>query len=219
MEQSAKALDLGEVARRLANVVRPCTIAEVDLGGARARASYGEDPNGAPVLTAWLPWISAAAGEDRDWRPPSAGEQAILLAPYGELPAAFILCGVYRDKFPAPESAGTKRVTEYRDGARIEYDTEAHALKALLPGGAMAELQADGGITLTGPVKITGNVGITGKVSATGDVSTDGKVSAKGDVSDKNGRVQEMRTTYNAHVHGVAPGPVTPAIAPTSRMT
>ena len=224
MEQPAKALDLGEVARRLANVVRPCAIAEVDLQRARARASFGEDPRGAPVLTGWLPWMASAAGEDRDWRPPSVGERAVLLAPYGELSVAFILCGAYRDKSPAPESAGTKRVTEYRDGARIEYDSAAHALKAVLPAGATAELEADGGITITGPVTITGNVGITGELTATGNVSADGKVAAKGnveakgDVSDKAGSMQGMRNTYDGHVHGVPPAPVTATPAPTHLM-
>ena len=144
MEAPAKALDLGEVDRRLANVVRPGTVAEVDLAQARARVQYATDKAGLPVLTGWLPWIAAAAGEDRAWRPPSAGEQVLLLSPYGELSAGWILAGAYLAGFPAPDASASKHVTLYRDGARIEYDTREHRLSAALPAGATMALEAPG---------------------------------------------------------------------------
>ena len=219
-EAPAKALDLGEVARRLANTVRAGTVTDVDLERARARVGYATGGDGRPVRTGWLPWIGSAAGEDRDWRPPSVGEQVVLLSPFGELSAAWILPGAYRnDEFPAPESAGTKRVALYRDGARIEYDSEAHELKAVLPAGGKASIEAPGGLSVTGDTGIDGDLSVDGGLSVTGDLDVDGDVTAKGDVSDAKGSMGEMRTTYNAHVHGVAPGPVTPPVAPNSRMT
>ena len=219
MPPPAAALDLAETARRLANVVRAGTVAEVDLAAPRARVRYGADPDGNPVLTGWLPWIGHAAGADRAWRPPSVGEQVVLLAPYGELSAGWILPGAYSENFAAPDASGAKHVLAYRDGAVVFYDSEAHALSAVLPEGATAALNAPGGITVTGDVTIDGDLAVRGNASATGDVEADGSVEAGTNVSDRRGSMQSMRTTYNSHVHGVAPGPVTPPVAPTSRMT
>lgn len=217
-EAPAKALDLGEIARRLANVVRYGSVREVDLDRALARVAYADSGEG-PVLTGWLPFWTRMAGEDRDWRPPSVGEKAVLLSPFGELSAGFVLAGFATRDFPAPESSGANRVALYRDGARIEYDAEAHALKAVLPEGGSASITAPGGLSVDGDTEVDGDLAVDGDLSVTGDLDVDGKVDAGGDVSDASGSMQEMRNTYNAHVHGVAPGPVTPPIAPTSRMT
>ncbi len=222
MEAPAAALDLGEVARRLANVVRAGTVAETDLPAARARVRYADGPDGGPVLTGWLPWI-APAGEDRAWRPPSVGEQVVLLAPYGELSAAWILPGAYRDEFPAPESSGAKSAIAYRDGAIVSYDAEAHELSATLPDGGTASITAPGGLAIDGDTEIDGDVEIDGDLDVTGDISAGKNVSAGGnisagkDVSDKLGSMQRMRTTFNAHTHGVPPAVVVPP--PNQRMT
>lgn len=219
IELPAKALDLGEIARRLANVVRAGTIAEIDLGAARVRVRYGEDPSGGPVLTGWLSWIAPAAGEDRDWRPPSVGEQVLLLAPFGELSAGFALAGIYLASFPAPEASGAKRSMLYRDGARIEYDSETHELSAVLPAAGKASIEAPGGLAVEGDTEITGDLSVTGDLSATGDISAGGDISAKKGISDKLGSMDEMRRTYNAHTHIYAPGFVIPPVPPASRMT
>lgn len=219
LEAPAKALDLGEIARRLANIVRPGTVAEVDLESARVRVRYAAGPDGGPVLTGWLPWIAAAAGEDRDWRPPSVGEQVVMLSPFGELSAGWILPGAYRDDYPAPDSSGTKRVTRYRDGAVVSYDSSTHELSAVLPEGGSASITAPDGLSVDGDTAVDGDVSIDGNLTVTGTVKADGAIASKDKVSDPKGDMDEMRTTYNAHVHGVAPGPVTPPIAPASRMT
>ena len=219
MRPPAKALDLGEALRRLANVVRPGAVAEVDVDPPRARVRYGTDPAGQPVLTGWLPWIERMAGEDRSWRPPSVGEQVILLAPSGELSAAWILPGAYRDMFGAPDSSGAKHVTIYRDGASVSYDAEAHELSAVLPAGATARLAADGGITFDGDLTLNGDLTVNGSAEATGNIEADGNMSAGAQVSDLNGSMTEMRATYNGHLHGVPPGFVTPPVAPNNLMS
>ena len=62
-----------EILRRLENLVRLGTIAEVrHAKPARVRVKTGK------VTTAWRPWFALRAGEDREWDPPTVGEPVIL---------------------------------------------------------------------------------------------------------------------------------------------
>lgn len=204
MQMPAAALDLGEVARRLMNVIRPGTIAETDLPNARARVQYASGPDG-PVLSGWLPWI-AIAGRDRAWQPPSAGEQVLILSPCGELSAGWILAGSYRDDFPAPDASETKHVMAYRDGAIVSYDAEAHELSAALPEGGSASIAAPEGVTINGDVTIDGDL------SATGDIE------AGAAVSDSVGSMAAMRRVFDGHTHVIPGPPPTTVPAPAQKM-
>lgn len=187
---------VAELERRLANMIRTGTVEDLDAGAGRVRVRYGDE-----AVTAPIPWLAEAAGETRDWRPPDPGEQVLLVSPSGEMGLAIALPAVYRDRFPAPASDARESVRVHGDDARFSYDAGAHVLTVALPSGGSLRIEAPDGAVLDG------------------DLAVDGKIAATGDVSDGRGSMQKMRTTYNAHVHGVAPGPVTPAIAPNSRMT
>ena len=229
MEAPAKLLSLSELDRKLANVIRYGAIHDVDHARALARVAWAAGEGGIPVLTGWLPFVTVMAGSDRDWRPPSPGEQVILLAPSGELASAAILAGVYTGDFPAPDASPHKHVTLYRDEARIEYDAEEHKLSAVLPEGGKASLAAPGGLSIEGDTEaagdltVNGNVTVNGDLSATGtlDVSGDatvtGSLTAQGGVSDAQGSMSEMRGTFNVHTHGVPPAVTVPP--PNQRMT
>ena len=133
---------LVELARRLANVVRPGVVAEADHALARVRVKYGEE---AEAVSAWLPWLAGRAGGDLEWWAPEIGEQVLILAPSGELANGIVIAGLYSDARPAPASSSDRHVTRYIDGAEIEYDREAHRLKAVLPEGGTAEITAPDG--------------------------------------------------------------------------
>ena len=78
-----------------------------------------------------------------------------------------------------------------------------------------------GDVTVTGGLDATGDVTSDANIEADGNVTADGNVEAGGNVSDGSATTSSMsamRTKYNAHVHGVPPGIVTPVPAPTSRM-
>lgn len=60
--------ELAELNRRMANLFRPGWVAAVDHQRARVRVQSGE------LLTAWLPWLTQRAGDDRDWWPLEVGE-------------------------------------------------------------------------------------------------------------------------------------------------
>ena len=230
MTSEAQDFRLVELARRLSNVVRPGVIAEADYALARVRVQYG----GPGAVTGWLPWLAARAGGDHSWWAPEIGEQVLILAPSGELSNGIVLAGLYQSNRPAPSDDPDKRLVRYSDGAEIEYDRAAHHLRAVLPEGGAAEITAPDGVTITGDVAITGDVTVTGGVTATENIDADGNVTADGNVEaggnvEADGNVSDgsattssmaaMRTKYNAHVHGVPPGVVTPVVAPTHRMT
>lgn len=149
---------LAELARLIENLIRFGTVEAVQVDPPRVRVKSGN------ITTTWRPWLNLRAGEDREWDPPTVGEQVILFSPSGNLAQGVALTGLSSDQHPANgDREGLHRRT-YRDGAVIEYDSLAHHLRATLPG--TAELIAAGNITLNsgGNIKIAadGNVAITG---------------------------------------------------------
>jgi len=164
----------------LSELIRLGTIASVDLAARRCTVLYGdEDDEDGGATTPPIRWFAPRAGDTRVYSPPSVGEQVMLLCPDGQLAAAVALLGIESDQFPLPGN-GLAEVTEYKDGARIGYDPETHALIAILPGGATALIEATGGLT------IKGDVTIEGKLTASDDVLA-GSVSLK---NHKHGLVQ-----------------------------
>lgn len=212
---------LAELRRRLAAVARLGLVAEVDLERARVRVDYDRDASGNPVQTGWLPWLAGMAGADRSWRPPSVGEQVAVLSPDGDLGGGIVLGSLYRSAHPAPASAATEHRVEYRDGAVVAYDSEAHELRAALPDGATVRIESPGGVSISGDVAVTGDLTVTGDIAADGDVTAEGDVSAEGEVTadgdvTAGGEVSDgktlsaLRRVFDRHVHTVPPAGVPP---------
>lgn len=155
---SINGMNITDLARLLENLIRFGTIEAVQMKPPRVKVKTGT------LITTWRPWLALRAGDDRDWDPPTVGEQVILLSPSGVLAQGVAITGLYSDHLPANgEREGLRRRT-YRDGAVIEYDSVAHHLRATLPG--TVELTATGNISLTSGANITltadGNVAISG---------------------------------------------------------
>ena len=165
---------LAELARLIENLIRLGTVDAVQVKPPRVRIKTGD------ITTAWRPWFALRAGEDREWDPPTVGEQVILFSPSGNLAQGVALTGLFSDLIPANgDREGLHRRT-YRDGAVIEYDSIAKHLRATLPGTAeviavgqidvttQADLNAvalgDININSGGNIQITaaGNIAITG---------------------------------------------------------
>lgn len=166
--------DLATLARLLENLIRFGTIAEVDETAARVKVTTGT------LTTAWLPWLAPRAGADREWNPPTEGEQVILLSPSGQLANGVAITGLFSDLIPANgDLPGLHRRT-YRDGAVIEYDSINNHLRAILPAAGTTELESLGGISIKGPITHqgdytqTGNQNITGTCTVSEDVIADG---------------------------------------------
>lgn len=185
-----------DLIRRLENLIRIGTVADVDHGSARCTVDC------VGIMTAPLPWITARAGTDRTWDAPTVGEQVLVFAPSGEMAQAVVLMGLYHEQNPAPANSGNIKTRHFEDGCVISYDTSAHALTAILPSGGTATLTANGGVTINaksgitinaqggatinGDTSINGNLsvsrGITGGTAGGGGATINGAVIATGDV-------------------------------------
>nr|WP_203792602.1 phage baseplate assembly protein V [Pseudomonas alcaligenes] len=151
-------MNIADLARLIENIVRLGTIAEVQMQPPRVKVSSGN------ITTTWLPWLNLRAGADREWDPPTIGEQVVLLSPSGNLTQGVALTGLFSDLITANgDREGLHRRT-YRDGAVIEYDSIAKHLRATLPGTAEVTAVGDISITSGGQIQIAaaGDVVITG---------------------------------------------------------
>lgn len=161
--------DLAALSRLLENLIRFGVIAAVQMEPPRAQVITGT------LTTAWLPWLALRAGSDREWDPPTIGEQVILFSPSGQLANGIVVTGVFSDHIPANGNrVGLHRRT-YADGTVIEYDSVAHHLNATLADGGTTNLISRGGINLVGNITHQGDYIQTGNQTVTGrvDVSID----------------------------------------------
>lgn len=129
--------DLIELVRRLEQLIRYGTIAELDLPLERCRVQSGS------LLSTWVPWLTLRAGTTVTWSPPTVGEQCILFSPGGRPEGAFALLGLYSQAVPAPSHAANIHQVTWPDGTVVTYDHTAHALVATLAAGGHATLNAD----------------------------------------------------------------------------
>lgn len=128
--------EAGESDRRLACIVQAGVVQEVDVAAARCTVTVGD------WTSDWLPWWSRAAGRVREWRPPSPGEQALLISPSGCLEGGFVLAGFYTDQHgSANGDTDAQTATDYPDGAREHYDHAAHEYRLAVPEGGQIVLQ------------------------------------------------------------------------------
>lgn len=180
-------MNINELIRLILNLARKGTILEVDHQAALCRVASGE------LQTNWIPWLAIAAGTTRDWRPPTTGEQVLLICPGGDPADAVALCGIYSDKAPAPSNSKDTHTRIYPDGAVLEYDHQAHRLTVTLPEGGEILVDAPAAVTIrtkTAKVvadlveidapttKMTGDLDVAGKVSAGQDITTPADVKA-----------------------------------------
>jgi phage baseplate assembly protein V len=156
-----------ETIRRLDNVIRLGTIAEIDLPKARVRVQSLD------ILTDWLPWLTLRAGNVKSWTAPSVGEQCLILSVAGEMNTGVVLTGIYASN--APSQDGNLFLLQFPDGAEISYHFASGALVATNCKTAL--IQAKNSVTIDSPtVLLTGNLQVKGSITAQGEVTGKGVV-------------------------------------------
>ncbi|MBI6603945.1 MULTISPECIES: phage baseplate assembly protein V [Pseudomonas] len=161
--------DLAALSRLLENLIRFGVISAVQMEPPRVQVTTGT------LTTAWLPWLALRAGADREWDPPTLGEQVMLFSPSGQLANGIVVTGVFSDHIPANGNRPGLHRRTYADGTVIEYDSVTHHLKATLVDGGTTNLISKGGINLVGDITHQGDYIQTGNQTVTGrvDVSID----------------------------------------------
>ena len=164
-----------DIQRLIGDLAREGVVVSVDHAAGTARVEFANE-----LTTGDIPWLASRAGATRTWSPPAIGEQVMVLAPEADTARGVIIGSLSSDAHPHPGN-DESILTEYEDGARIGYNPKSHALTAILPGGATVRIDADGGLSLKGPVTVDGDIKSTGTITADIDVIGDGK-SLKGHV-------------------------------------
>lgn len=152
-----------EIVRRLENLVRLGTVAEVrHATPARCRVQTGA------LLTDWLPWITARAGGDRTWWAPEVGEQVIILSPGGNTGAGVVLPAAYSDTNEQPGQRDDVARVVFKDGVSIEYDRALHVLRVSSPQLITLRVSSQ--------VRIEGDLYVNGRLHVTRDIRSDGQI-------------------------------------------
>lgn len=177
--------DIGEIDRRIACMLQVGVVSAVDHAARRCRVTVG-DWTSLPI-----PWLSFAAGAVRSWRPPSQNEQAVVVAPSGDLATAFAIVGYYTEQHDAPDSSPDKTVMDFPDGARESYDHASSEYVFDVPAGGRIVFRIGdtqlvleaAGTTLTTPT-FTGD---TPTATFTGDTTVEKRLTFNGGMTGKSG--------------------------------
>ncbi len=147
---SMVAMNIPELTRRVENLLRLGTVAEVDHPAARCRVKTGG------LLTDWLPWFTRRAGSTNDWDPPSVGEQCLVLSPSGDPAVGFVLVGVYSQANPADSDDPAVHRTEWANGDHRQHHADSGEYRLHVSGHVQIDA-ASLTIDCSGPVVINGS--------------------------------------------------------------
>ena len=121
---------INEAHRLLSNVIRVGVVSELDTENARVKVKTGG------FETDWLPWATQRAGATRTWSAPRAGEQVVLLSPYGDPSQGIVMTSIYQDDHPAPANSQDVEHTVYPDGTTVEYNSKENTFTMTVAGSA-----------------------------------------------------------------------------------
>ncbi len=178
-------------------------ITEVDYSKGFAKV----DLVGKNIPTGWIQMLVQSSKETKHIFPYAIGEYvAVLMVDNSD--NGVILGAVYGgDDKPDGGSENVYRI-KFKDGATIEYDTDASTLKidavsALDIAAEDVTITVSGTCTIDGNLYVTGDINVDGSIDALDDISTTGNVDAFSDVSAGAGLIK-----LTTHKHsGVTTGP------------
>lgn len=171
-----------EFMRQLGNIVTFGKVIDLDAASARVKVQVGGNN------TAWIPWLAHAAGKDRQWSAPEAGEQVVILAPTGDMAQGVVLRGAYSGAFPAPANSADVTRTQWDGGAFVQYDRVAKAYELSIPAGGPGIRLVCGNSVVEvkdGEVKITADLltVVAPTTTLSGDLQVAGAIVAQGEVT------------------------------------
>jgi phage baseplate assembly protein V len=103
---------VADLERRFSGLVRHGTVEEVDPEKQIVRLKFGEDKNGNPFMSPWVPYAQIA-GALKVHTPPTKGQQMSTLSPSGDWMQAVALPMHWSDQNPSPSDKGDENVLTY----------------------------------------------------------------------------------------------------------
>jgi phage baseplate assembly protein gpV len=141
---------VADLERRFSGVVRHGTVDQVDPAKQIVRLKFGEDKDGNPFLSPWVPYAQIA-GALKVHTPPSVGQQMSTLSPSGDWMQSIALPMHWSDQNASPSQNGDENVLTYGNvRATIKDD-----LVQITVGGVTVNISSDG-VAITGG-KVTHN--------------------------------------------------------------
>lgn len=188
-----------EILRRINNLVQIGTVTESKSAEGLALARV----NILGRVTDFLPFMQSANSFKSHATPVRAGEQVVVLAPYGDGDSGVIIGSLFNKGCKEPSGySDTKEVFKYEDGTRISYDTKekvltVDAVNAISVVCKSATVKADT-VNITATTTHTGDISVSGNVSVSGEFSAGGNITTGGTVTDIKGDLTNFSTTDGA---------------------
>jgi len=103
---------VAELERRFSGTLRHGTIEEVDAAKQIVRLNFGQDEDGKPFLSPWVPYAQIA-GALKVHTPPSKGQQFTALSPTGDWQQAVALPLTWSKANPSPSQKADEHVLTF----------------------------------------------------------------------------------------------------------
>lgn len=183
-------MDTADINRRIENLIRLGTIAEVDHAARKIRVNSGA------LTTDWLPWPADVGRNYIRWRPLRVGTQVIIACISGDPAQAQIIGTLYTETLTSPSTDPDVDRIEFDDGTALQYNSDTHQLLIDCVGPVLVKspnnvtldtpqtnvkgkLDVDGLLTYKGGMAGSGGTGATAQITGdveitTGDLTADG---------------------------------------------
>lgn len=99
------AMEVSRLNRVISRQMRFGTISEVDPSKGVARILLSDPDSGRAFQGPWRPWAELAGGT-RSWRPPTVGQQMLVVSPGGDLAQSLLLPATFSSNNAAPSDRG-----------------------------------------------------------------------------------------------------------------
>lgn len=166
--------DRAETDRMVSGMLMAGTIEDVDYPNARVRVRSGS------WVSAWLPWGSLAAGQVRHWRPPSVGEQALIMSPSGQPEQGMVMPGFYAEQHKQAND-NRKEIVSWLmpDDTLFEYDWDKHEITVHAVGSARIRIAGSAHVSIGGNARVSVGGNAEVRIGGIGQILCHGKLLIK----------------------------------------
>jgi phage baseplate assembly protein V len=208
-----------ETAAMFRDFLRIGKVSSVELRTARVEFLDTTGSNGKSMISGKLQILQHKTHKDKEYWMPDVGELVLCIFLGNGAEAGFILGAVFNERDSVPENCEGKRVIEFEDKTRFEYDRTAHKLDIKVNGDTSVhiakseESEANLNLTIDGKSDITLNNDVNLHVAKKEDIGGnltavidgDSDITTKGDIKiliakTDNDRELELSLEGNANI-------------------